>query len=278
MNLRLLPLLALPLALALGACSEGVDPTVGTDEVFTLYGYLDPTADRQSIRVVPIAERLDAETPDAIDAAVTATDLASGETVAFRDSLVTFPDGARGFVFVADWTPGFGRTYRVEAVRAEDGKAASAVVETPEAVNATLAPPISTLDDLVYPVLFGQAPNVFATEILISARESAASDTTVYRIPYPEGRSEVGPDGTVVEIPFVSIVRDFLIDRGLFAQLELLELELRAFVANDEWDVPSGRFDDDDEIVLEVDCRTPGAGESTCPVGASMVGFVDEAG
>jgi hypothetical protein len=35
-------------------------------------------------------------------------------------------------------------------------------------------------------------------------------------------------------------------------------------------------FDDDAEVVLEVECRTPGAGGSTCPVGVSLVGFVDE--
>jgi hypothetical protein len=33
-------------------------------------------------------------------------------------------------------------------------------------------------------------------------------------------------------------------------------------------------FGSDDEIVLDVDCRTPGSGASTCPIGASLVGFV----
>jgi hypothetical protein len=36
-------------------------------------------------------------------------------------------------------------------------------------------------------------------------------------------------------------------------------------------------FDEYVEVVLEVECRTPGAGASTCPVGVSLVGFVDEA-
>lgn len=35
-------------------------------------------------------------------------------------------------------------------------------------------------------------------------------------------------------------------------------------------------FDDGVEIVFEVECRTPGAGQSTCPIGVSLVGFVDE--
>ncbi len=36
-------------------------------------------------------------------------------------------------------------------------------------------------------------------------------------------------------------------------------------------------FDDGVDIVFEVECRTPGAGQSACPVGVSLVGFVDEA-
>lgn len=34
-------------------------------------------------------------------------------------------------------------------------------------------------------------------------------------------------------------------------------------------------FDDGAEIVFEVECRTPGTDASTCPVGVSLVGFVD---
>ena len=33
---------------------------------------------------------------------------------------------------------------------------------------------------------------------------------------------------------------------------------------------------DGDEIVFEVECRTPGTGQSSCPIGVSLVGFVDE--
>ena len=56
----------------------------------------------------------------------------------------------------------------------------------------------------------------------------------------------------------------------------LLQSELANFRDFDLHFVAPYQFDDDTEIVLNVECRTPGAGESTCPVAASLVGFVDE--
>jgi hypothetical protein len=57
----------------------------------------------------------------------------------------------------------------------------------------------------------------------------------------------------------------------------LLRSELANFRDFDLHFVAPYQFDDGDEIVLTVECRTPGAGASTCPVAASLVGFVDEA-
>ena len=56
----------------------------------------------------------------------------------------------------------------------------------------------------------------------------------------------------------------------------LLSSELANFRDFDLHFVAPYQFDDADEIVLSVECRTPGAGASACPVAASLVGFVDE--
>ena len=57
----------------------------------------------------------------------------------------------------------------------------------------------------------------------------------------------------------------------------LLQSELANFRDFDLHFVAPYQFDAGDEIVLEVTCRTPGSGQSSCPVGASLVGFEDEA-
>ncbi len=57
----------------------------------------------------------------------------------------------------------------------------------------------------------------------------------------------------------------------------ILQSELANFRDFDRHFVAPFQFGDDVEIVLDVECRTPGAGESICPVGALLVGFVDQA-
>jgi hypothetical protein len=56
----------------------------------------------------------------------------------------------------------------------------------------------------------------------------------------------------------------------------ILQSELANFRDFDLHFVAPFQFGDDVEIVLDVECRTPGSGASTCPVAASLVGFVDE--
>jgi hypothetical protein len=56
----------------------------------------------------------------------------------------------------------------------------------------------------------------------------------------------------------------------------LLQSELANFRDFDLHLVAPYVFDESTDIVLEVDCRTPGPGATECPVGASILGFVDE--
>jgi hypothetical protein len=56
----------------------------------------------------------------------------------------------------------------------------------------------------------------------------------------------------------------------------LLQSELANFRDLDLHFVAPFTFDERSEISLEVDCRTPGPGESDCLVGATIVGFIDE--
>ena len=57
----------------------------------------------------------------------------------------------------------------------------------------------------------------------------------------------------------------------------ILQSELANFRDFDLHFVAPYQFEEGVTMVLEVECRTPGAGQSSCPVGASLVGFVDEA-
>ena len=56
----------------------------------------------------------------------------------------------------------------------------------------------------------------------------------------------------------------------------LLQSELANFRDYDLHLVAPYVFDESSEITLEVDCRTPGPGETECPVAASILGFLDQ--
>ncbi len=131
--------LLLPLLAVLAGCSEAFDPFVASDQTFALYGVLDARRDTQSVRVQPIAEAENTE--GTVEARVTSTDLAAGETLVWQDSVVQLDDGTPGTVFFAPFRPLPGRSYRLEASRPADGASSSAEVRLPAEPPFTAAPP-----------------------------------------------------------------------------------------------------------------------------------------
>lgn len=127
-------LVVLLTALALSACDETFMPIEPSDLQFSIFGYLDASADTQWVRVMPIRP-LQVTTPGPLAATVTLEHLGTGRVVELRDSVFRYapnPDvGSDGIYLHNFWTtepiePG--ATYRFAATL--DGSAPSeAVVE-----------------------------------------------------------------------------------------------------------------------------------------------------
>ena len=101
-------------ALFLSACEDSVDPILENNRQFTLFGTLDMNQDTQFVRVIPIRTTLRPD-PDVLNQiAFASTDLTSGETRVWDDSLLTFEDGTVGLVFYAPLRIRPGHTYRIE--------------------------------------------------------------------------------------------------------------------------------------------------------------------
>lgn len=116
-------------------CEEDVAAPSGLESPFSIYGIVNPRLPIQTLMVSPIDARL-TDYPVGIDAAVTSTDLETGETITWRDSIATGERGQVDHVFTADFRPPFGRDYRV-AVTRSDGATTSALVHIPELVDVT---------------------------------------------------------------------------------------------------------------------------------------------
>jgi len=128
----------------------------------------------------------------------------------------------------------------------------------------------------------------------IADLEAAAAEAEELPLGTPiDIRLDVEPTGgnseqatTAVEPGTILSITDVVFQNpnGAVGTVSLLrdsEVILRSELANfrdfDLHFVAPYQFDENAEIVLDVECRTPGAGASTCPVGVSLVGFVDEA-
>lgn len=117
--------------LTLSGCNEAFQP-FGENErhIFSIYGYLDASADTQWVRVTPVREQLEQSTIKP-QMEVTLNQLQSGNTTVMNDSLFLFPDG---FHVLNAWTTTDiepGQTYRLQA-EGPDGAASNVTVTTPD--------------------------------------------------------------------------------------------------------------------------------------------------
>jgi len=131
-RIKTLPLLVAMMAAAMlwTGCEDTVNPFVEEDRYFTLFGYLDTATDEQYLRVIPLRTDFAALEAGEIDATVTTTEVETGRSIVWRDSLITFDDGSTGHIFVSNFRPIPGWTYNLTVAR-EDGKRAEATTTIP---------------------------------------------------------------------------------------------------------------------------------------------------
>lgn len=115
-------------------CDPEFHPLQSTEMAFSIFGYLDPHADTQWIRVTPLRPSIFTSS-EPIDAVVTLEDLGSGreivmEQVLFAREAANFGDTIFAHNFITMEILDFSTTYRLTA-RNSGGEVSSAVVEIP---------------------------------------------------------------------------------------------------------------------------------------------------
>jgi len=184
------------LGMTLWGCEESVDPVLGTGQPFTMYGFIDPTAFRQTIRVFPVDGRLVLADNPSIDARVESTDLETGETIEWSEDFQQYADGQYGFVFRGPFDAQFDRPYNV-TVRRSDGQLSEVEVRVPPRVEMELLEPISLPGFVVQPVFWSsETPQLIDVKVIYHVEGSGgfSVDTTKVTIPY-SGRVTQEEDG-----------------------------------------------------------------------------------
>lgn len=244
------------LALGLMACEEDVTDGLATERPFTVYGFVDPTADTQYVRVFPISPtNLSRAVPEPLDAEVIFRDLATGVTVSGRDSVVQFFSGRYGHVYWAPFSPAYSGLYGVE-IRRSDGATSEAVTRVPGELAYARGQPFTTFrleDQGFVPFLPMDLTGQDMRLLRVTARyevELLNVGRQIIEIPYLQKATSTA-DGWAVAVDLKSdfntifeALRDL---RERFGQelVDFIRLDFIPEVANADWVPPGGVFDSD---------------------------------
>ncbi len=146
---RALPLLegALLVATALaGACDQTFEPLAKNDIAdFSVFGYLDASADTQWIRVMPVRS-LKWTSPDSFGDRVTLEEQGTGRMITLHDSLFTFNDNRPSPVAGSMWVHNFWTSQPIEpgarytlSIQGDSGQVATADIAIPPAYHVELS-------------------------------------------------------------------------------------------------------------------------------------------
>lgn len=135
-------LFLLLLLFAAGCSDTLIDPFENEGRYYTIYGYLDVLETQHAVRVIPVTRqsalvREPSDPQAGIDATVTSTELATGQTIRWTHNLEELEDGTWGHIYRANFRVQAGRTYRLDVERS-DGITASAETTVPNLAEPAL--------------------------------------------------------------------------------------------------------------------------------------------
>ena len=221
-------------------CEESVNPILGTERPFTIYGFFNPVGDTQAVRVFAIEDLLELTSPEPIDAHVTSLDLQLGTQHVWQDSVVMFDRARYGHVYWSAFRAAYRHRYRLEVTRS-DGESVQVEVTVPPLSEAVLLAPTIAPRFVFIPVLWQDAPRVNNIGVRYH------TNCGFYDFDYGLEQEQV-EGGVVVTIRFSDDARAifakvFFKPDCTLQSLRLLDIQLTVLITNEEWAPPSGVFD-----------------------------------
>lgn len=233
-------------------CETSFDVFRESDAYFSMFGFLDASADTQWVRVAPLQDTMTTDTRP-LDVRFAMTRLSTGHRVDWQDSLFQFVTGSLAHNVWTVETIHPLETYKLEAVRA-DGATSIAMVTVPDSFPDPLLSvhPFSLIN---LPVSGNVCARSF--EISISVEHLAALEVT-YHVPTRQGslssfsesyilKAEQLENGAyVVSVPWVQDLERLTVrdpDIGINELLQLAAVDLFVASAGPNW--PDNALDDE---------------------------------
>ncbi|HEX7071030.1 MAG TPA: hypothetical protein VF190_09500 [Rhodothermales bacterium] len=221
-------------------CENAVDPFSETDgsTPFYVFGYLDTASDTQFVRVEAIRQSHD---PDAgiPPTSVRTTASSTGETVVWRDSIVTLTDGTTGHLFFATFRAVAGERYELTVERA-DGARATATTDVPTEPQTTVDTARVVSNEVVQTVtLAGMSAE--PAEIALVYRVSRGDEQPIEIVVDYANRAEVVDGSLTVRVRLSDDrerVAQMLGESASSPEPTLHEVSLRLTLLSSEWATP----------------------------------------
>lgn len=243
-------LLALFSVLLFTGCEETVAPVLETEKPFTMWGFLDPTTPSQQIRVFSIDGVLEQVSSDPLPARVSVVRQDTGTEVVLRDSLLAFPDGTFGHVFVGHVPVAFDTRYEVVASHPR-GEESRATVFTPPDASPAVVEIRHNRGFARVQIAWTDAPRLLGVRLVYYVNYQRPTDPEPIHVPVTL------VSGDVVGSPSsgFAVVFDPSEDFGTILQQEFIpagrpgftvevdSIDVRPFVASANWAPPGGQFD-----------------------------------
>ena len=182
---------------SLAGCESSFEVFGESDAYFSMFGFLDASADTQWVRVEALQDSL-INDANPLDAEFSMTHVASGWRIVWRDSLFEFAGGARAYNI---WTtePILPlETYRLEVVRS-DGATSAATVVLPDTFPD---PALNTFPFSIINLPIGGEVCATRFELLIVNVDEFAALEVTYRVPNQRGRIRSFEVSYIPEIRF----------------------------------------------------------------------------
>ena len=230
-------------------CEEDVVSVLGTDRPYTLYGVFSPQLDTQWVRVFPIDDILELESPDPLDAVFTTLNRSSGLRRTWQDSIIQESNGQFAHVFWSPFVAEYGHEYEV-SIQRSDGATTHVLAAVPQFAELELREPI--LAPAAHPV-FVNAPVPRLFDIIVTYTISyRLPGTPIIRSRFPIDYStfeRLQDGGWEIRIQLwqdFAFIRNTLIEDlalSLTEEITLEDLEIDLVIASADWDPPGGVFD-----------------------------------
>lgn len=248
-------LLLIAVLLAATACETAVDPVIGTEKAYTIYGLLNPTDTTQALHLYPIEDHLRPYgLSDSLPARVTIAPVdSSGPETAWKGSVCRIEDSIV-YLYRALLQVRHDTRYRIVA-EGPIGKT-STEVRVPQEAELVLGKPDTASAAVRQPVrVSAPVPNLlnlrvrYVVKFLPGALERT-TDTLEFSY---EDAPRPGADGWTIPIYLsrdYERMREILIRRNVWRKrgydewgILLLGIRLHVTVGNRSWDPPPGGFD-----------------------------------